>query len=282
MFAIVSPTESICLGRTINHGGVIWRVKATNENTAWRPAESFNFSLKSRKICEMFISFFPSCLSSFRQEEAFCYVASSHQKSHRHAMTRDGISGPSRILSIVWRDFKLMPWLEIELKTVQRLNMCAVIQRTFSECFPQKLDIRNFFLERKGFDRALPKHSMRCEYFISLETLFTRRAICFSFHTFPPRLKNVKLKVAAAYVEELYYSQKWFKYLHCTAAFSRNHCWKEKSPWTLFSQQIAFPQFCSEKTNSSEKGNFRSTPLRLQICQTKQPINYRPFYFWGI
>lgn len=185
MFAIVSPTESICLGRTINHGGVIWRVKATNENTAWRPAESFNFSLKSRKICEMFISFFPSCLSSFRQEEAFCYVASSHQKSHRHAMTRDGISGPSRILSIVWRDFKLMPWLEIELKTVQRLNMCAVIQRTFSECFPQKLDIRNFFWNEKILAERC--QSIPCAANISFHLKLFSRGAQFAFPFIPFR-----------------------------------------------------------------------------------------------
>lgn len=147
----------------------------------------------------MFISFFSSCLSSFRQEEAFCSVASSNQKSHRHAKGRDGISGPSRTPSIVSPDFQLMPWFENELKAVRCFNMCCCNLKTLSECsatrYPQ------FSSKRKPFGRELPKHSRCCQNLISLETLFTSLAICGSFHyllMFPLRCKNVKLKVALA------------------------------------------------------------------------------------
>lgn len=107
MFAIASPTESICLGLTINHGGVIWRVKATNENTA--------AATKRALISVSNLGRFVKCLSRFFDlfvfisvEKAFygsVAVSPSNQKSHRLAVERDEVIGLSRILSIVLPDF---------------------------------------------------------------------------------------------------------------------------------------------------------------------------------
>lgn len=215
MFAIASPTESICLGLTINHGGVIWRVKATNENTAAakKAAEKALIS-----VCNL--GRFVKCLSRFfvlfvfiSTRRSFCgNVFKSEESSSCNVKGRNYWSVTYSFNCVARFQAYAMLYKWIDGWTITK--RMPPFKKCFSNVFFPKPDIRNFIVTRKFWQRVScqSKHSRCCEYFISPETLQKLCNLWFlSFHSWC--FKNAKLKVALAYIQ---CSHKRFSYLRGT------------------------------------------------------------------
>lgn len=124
--------------------------------------ESFNFSLQSRKICEMFFLAFSYCLSPFRQEEAFDSISKSEKSSSCKKKGRNywSVTYSFNCFSRFQADATALQWMSVNWRLNSHWTRVPPFKKRFSKCFLPKLDIHNSIVTRTFLQKELPNQSI--------------------------------------------------------------------------------------------------------------------------